>query len=84
MPRKHILAVVAFVLFLRLPFLNQAIQGDDYYYLAAAQHAQTDPLHPHHARYVFLGEVIDMRGHPHPPGNAWVLEIGRASCRERV
>jgi hypothetical protein len=22
---------------------------------------------------VFLGEVIDMRGHPHPPGNAWVL-----------
>ncbi|MBE0656160.1 MAG: glycosyltransferase family 39 protein [Bryobacteraceae bacterium] len=73
MPRKHILAVVAFVLFLRLPFINQAIQGDDYYYLAAAQHAQTDPLHPHHARYVFLGEVIDMRGHPHPPGNAWIL-----------
>lgn len=64
---------MAFVLFLRLPFLNQAVQGDDYYYLAAAQHAQIDPLHPHHARYVFLGEVIDMRGHPHPPGNAWVL-----------
>lgn len=73
MPRKHILAVIAFILFLRLPFLNQAVQGDDYYYLAAAEHAQIDPLHPHHARYVFLGETIDMRGHPHPPGNAWIL-----------
>ncbi len=73
MPRKQILAVLAFVLLLRLPFLNQAIQGDDYYYLAAAQHVQLDPLHPHHARYVFLGELIDMRGHPHPPGNAWIL-----------
>lgn len=73
MPRKQILIVFAFVLLLRLPFLNQAIQGDDYYYLAAAQHAQIDPLHPHHARYVFLGDLIDMRGHPHPPGNAWIL-----------
>lgn len=73
MPRSHILAVIAFVLFLRLPFLNQAIQGDDYYYLAAAQHAQVDPAHPHHARYYFLGDLIDMRGHPHPPGNAWIL-----------
>jgi len=73
LPRTHILAVVAFVLFLRLPFLNQAIQGDDYYYLAAAQHAQVDPAHPHHARYYFLGDLIDMRGHPHPPGNAWIL-----------
>jgi hypothetical protein len=73
LPRKQILIVFAFVLLLRLPFLNQAIQGDDYYYLAAAQHAQIDPLHPHHARYVFLGDLIDMRGHPHPPGNAWIL-----------
>ncbi|HNY41384.1 MAG TPA: glycosyltransferase family 39 protein [Bryobacteraceae bacterium] len=73
MPRKHILAVIAFVLFLRLPFLNQAIQGDDYYYLAAAEHAQIDPAHPHHARYFFLGDLIDMRGHPHPPGNSWIL-----------
>lgn len=65
--------VVLFVLLVRLPFLNQAIQGDDYYYLAAAQHAQIDPAHPHHARYVYLGIPIDMRGHPHPPGNAWIL-----------
>ena len=58
---------------MRLPFLNQAIQGDDVYYLAAAEHAQIDPLHPNHVRYVFLGDRVDMRGHPHPPLNAWAL-----------
>src|SRR5207302_728362 len=61
------------VLALRLPFLNQAIQGDDFYYLKGAEHAQIDPLHPTHARYVFQGEVVDMRGHPHPPLNSWYL-----------
>ena len=71
--RKQILVVTLLVLALRLPFLNQAIQGDDVYYLHGAQHAQIDPLHPNHARYVFLGEMVDMRGHPHPPLNAWVL-----------
>ncbi|HEY3442913.1 MAG TPA: glycosyltransferase family 39 protein [Paludibaculum sp.] len=71
--RRQIFIVIAFVLLLRLPFLDQAIQGDDFYYLAAAQHAQIDPAHPHHAKYVFLGEPMDMRGHPHPPGNAWIL-----------
>jgi hypothetical protein len=53
--------------------LNQAIQGDDYYYLKGAQYAQTNPAHPHHAEYVFLGSKVSMRGHPHPPGNGWVL-----------
>ncbi|MDP8979171.1 MAG: glycosyltransferase family 39 protein [Acidobacteriota bacterium] len=71
--RKQILAVTLLVLALRLPFLNQAIQGDDVYYLYGAQHAQIDPLHPNHARYVFLGDMVDMRGHPHPPLNAWFL-----------
>ena len=71
--RKSFWFVVAFVLLIRLPFLNQAIQGDDVYYLAAAEHAQIDPAHPHHAKYVFLGMPIDMRGHPHPPGDAWIL-----------
>lgn len=61
------------VLGLRLPFLNQAIQGDDFYYLKGAEHAQIDPLHPNHARYVFLGEMVDMRGHPHPPLDVWYL-----------
>jgi len=65
--------VFGLVLLLRLPFLYQAIQGDDVYYLAGAQHAQIDPLHPNHARYVFLGKVVEMQGHPHPPLNAWTL-----------
>ena len=58
---------------MRLPFLNQAIQGDDIYYLAGAQYAQIDPLHPSHARYVFGGVEVSMRGHPHPPLNVWCL-----------
>ena len=29
---------------LRVPFLHQAIQGDDVYYLYGAEHAQIDPL----------------------------------------
>ena len=67
------LVCVVFVLALRLPFLNQAIQGDDVYYLAGAEYAQTDPLHPHHARYAFMGDMVDMRGHPHPPLDTWAL-----------
>lgn len=67
--------ILAVVLLIRIPFLNQAVQGDDVYYLAAAQHAQIDPAHPHSARYVFVGDVVDMRGHPHPPLNAWFLAL---------
>ncbi|MCS7316314.1 MAG: glycosyltransferase family 39 protein [Bryobacterales bacterium] len=74
MPRGLLLAVL-FTLLLRLPFLDHAIQGDDIYYLAGAQHAQMDPLHPTHARYVFLGQVVEMQGHPHPPFNAWFLAL---------
>lgn len=65
--------VLCFVLLLRLPFLHQAIQGDDPYYLKGAEHALIDPLHPTHAQYVFLGQKVDMRGHPHPPFNSWFL-----------
>jgi 4-amino-4-deoxy-L-arabinose transferase-like glycosyltransferase len=67
------LAIIALVLLLRLPFLNQAIQGDDVYYLAAAEHAQIDPLHPNGGPYVVQGALLDLRGYPHPPLNAWVL-----------
>jgi len=70
---RQLLLVLTVVFLIRLPFLNQAIQGDDVYYLAGAQHAQIDPLHPNHARYAFLGDIVDMRGHPHPPLNAWIL-----------
>lgn len=72
-PRFAFLLVTLLVLALRLPFLNQAIQGDDVYYLAGAEHAQIDPLHPNHARYPFQGRIVDMRGHPHPPLDAWCL-----------
>jgi hypothetical protein len=68
-----LLLVALLVLALRLPFLNQAVQGDDIYYLAGAEHALIDPAHPNHARYVFQGDLVDMRGHPHPPLDAWVL-----------
>ena len=70
---KTALLLFAIVLAIRLPFLDQAIQGDDIYYLAGAQHAQIDPAHPNHARYAFLGDMVDMRGHPHPPLNVWCL-----------
>ncbi|MDX2153520.1 MAG: hypothetical protein SFV54_22435 [Bryobacteraceae bacterium] len=79
---RRALILVALVLLVRLPFLNQAIQGDDVYYLAGAQHAQIDPLHPTHARYVFLGDEVDMRGHPHPPLNAWFLAALLALFRD--
>ncbi len=65
--------VVGVVLLLRLPFLQQAVQGDDVYYLAEAEHAQIEPLHPNHFHYVFLGNPVDMRGHSHPPLDAWFL-----------
>jgi len=70
---RQALLIVALVLALRLPFLKQAIQGDDVYYLYGAEHAQIEPLHPTHASYVFQGDRVDMRGHPHPPLNVWIL-----------
>jgi hypothetical protein len=70
---KRFLIVAAVVLALRLPFLNQAIQGDDLYYLYGAEHAQIEPLHPTHTRYYFMGDLVDMRGQPHPPLNSWIL-----------
>src|SRR5580700_6125783 len=71
--RHSWLIVVLLVFVLRLPFLHQAIQGDDPYYLYGAEHAQIDPLHPHSTRYLFQGDLVDMRGLPHPPLNAWIL-----------
>lgn len=67
--------VALVVLALRLPFLNQAFQGDDVLYLTEAAHAQMEPLHPKHTEYVFMGRDIDMRGQSHPPLNAWFLAL---------
>ncbi len=79
---KQTLALVALVILLRLPFLNQPIQGDDVYYLYGAEHAQIDPLHPLDTRYMFLGDMVDMRGHPHGPLNSWILAILLAALGE--
>jgi hypothetical protein len=73
--RRQLILVVLTVLALRLPFLNQAFQGDDVLYLTEAAHAQIDPLHPKHTTYVFMGRDIDMRGQSHPPLNAWFLAL---------
>lgn len=70
---RDLLIVIALVLALRVPFLTQPIQGDDIYYLAGGQYAQTDPAHPHRASYLFQGRMVSMSGHPHPPLNAFVL-----------
>jgi len=73
--RRQLLIVALVVLALRLPFLNQALQGDDILYLTEAEHAQIDPLHPKHTTYVFMGRDIDMRGQSHPPLDAWFLAL---------
>jgi 4-amino-4-deoxy-L-arabinose transferase-like glycosyltransferase len=70
---RQLLLVLAVVFLIRLPFLNQAIQGDDPNYLSGAEHAQIDPLHPTHARYLFMGQEVSMQGHSHPPFNLWFL-----------
>ncbi|MGA2215320.1 MAG: hypothetical protein ABSH31_18750, partial [Bryobacteraceae bacterium] len=73
--RRQLLIVALAVVALRLPFLNQAMQGDDILYLTEAEHAQIDPLHPKHTEYVFMGRDIDMRGQSHPPLDAWFLAL---------
>jgi hypothetical protein len=73
--RRQLIIVALVVLALRLPFLNQALQGDDILYLTEAAHAQIEPLHPKHTGYVFMGRDIDMRGQSHPPLNAWFLAL---------
>ena len=71
--RRSLLLILAFAILIRLPFLNQAIQGDDDIYLTEGAHAQIEPWHPLHTTYVFRGEPVDLRGHPHPPLDGWVL-----------
>jgi hypothetical protein len=70
---RQTLLIAALVVLIRLPFLNQAIQGDDVKYLALAQHAQIEPAHPNHLAYAYQGQMVQMQGHPHPPLNAWML-----------
>jgi hypothetical protein len=78
-PRQWVL-VLGLVLLIRLPFLNQAIQGDDHIYLTEAAHALIEPLHPDNTKYVFQGGEVDLRGQPHPPLDGWVLAALIAVC----
>jgi hypothetical protein len=71
--KRPLLLLLGLTLLLRLPFLNEAIQGDDHIYLTEAAHAQLEPLHPMNTHYVFLGDDVDLRGHSHPPLNGWIL-----------
>ncbi|HEX3875896.1 MAG TPA: glycosyltransferase family 39 protein, partial [Bryobacteraceae bacterium] len=73
--RRGLWLVLAFTLLTRLPFLNQPVQGDDDIYITEAAHAQIEPFHPAHVNYVFKGDTVDLRGHSHPPLNAWPLAI---------
>ncbi len=63
------------MLLLRLPFLNQAVLGDESTFLAAAEHAQIDPLHPNHTHYIYTEAErdVDLQGGSHLPLDAWVL-----------
>jgi hypothetical protein len=70
---RPLLLILGLVLLLRLPFLNQAVQGDDPVYLAEASHAQVEPFHPDHVDYVFRGRTVDLRGLTHPPLDGWML-----------
>lgn len=72
---RGLLIVIALTLLFRLPFLNQAVQGDDDVYLTEAAHAQLEPLHPADVTYVFRGDTVDLRGQTHPPLNAWPLAV---------
>jgi hypothetical protein len=68
-----ILVLIVIVLALRLPFMNQSVQGDDLFYLYGAEHAQIDPWHPTHVSYLFRGDVVTMQGQSHGPLNTWIL-----------
>jgi hypothetical protein len=73
--RKALLPLLGLTILLRVLFLDQAIQGDDHIYITEAQHALVDPLHPNNLKYVFVGDEVDLRGHSHPPGNAWPVAM---------
>lgn len=76
--RRDILILLAAVVLMRAPFLNQAVQGDDVYYLLFAQNALADPLHPLHTGFVLQGEVVWGAGHTRPPLCAYLLAIPMA------
>jgi Dolichyl-phosphate-mannose-protein mannosyltransferase len=73
--KRDLLIILAAVFLLRLPFLNEAVQGDESTFLASAAHAQIDPLHPNRTHYIFtfVERDVDLQGGSHMPMDAWVL-----------
>lgn len=71
--KRQIILVAVLAFLIRVPFLNQPIQGDDPYYIYGAEHAQIEPFHPLNVTIAWQGGVADMRGHPHGPMNSWIL-----------
>jgi 4-amino-4-deoxy-L-arabinose transferase-like glycosyltransferase len=68
-----LLILLALVALARLPFLDEAVQGDDVYYLLIAENARVDPWHPMQMGFRLQGEAVWAAGHTRPPGNAYLL-----------
>ena len=75
MAKRDLLIILAVVLLLRLPFLNEAVQGDESTFLQSAAHALIDPLHPNHTHYIFtfVEQDVNLQGGSHMPLDAWAL-----------
>ncbi len=71
--RRDLLLLCLAVVLLRLPFLNQAVQGDEVYYLHLARNALADPLHPMQTGFRLQGDLVWAAGHTRPPFNAYTL-----------
>ena len=71
--RRDLLLLCAAVLLIRLPFVDQAVQGDDVYYLLIGSNALADPLHPMQMGFRYEGQIVWAAGHTRPPLNAYVL-----------
>ena len=71
--QRDLLILLALVALARLPFLNEAVQGDDVYYLLLAENVRVDPWHPMQMGFRLQGETVWAAGHTRPPGNAYLL-----------
>ncbi|MCB1022327.1 MAG: glycosyltransferase family 39 protein [Acidobacteria bacterium] len=71
--KRDLLILFALAVLVRLPFLDEAVQGDDVYYLLIAENARVDPWHPMQMGFRLQGETVWAAGHTRPPGNAYLL-----------
>jgi hypothetical protein len=70
---RDLLILFALTVAVRAPFLDEAVQGDDVYYLLIAENARVDPWHPVQMGFRLQGETVWAAGHTRPPGNAYLL-----------